>query len=68
MSAGIMDKIGCQPWTDLEKRVMHVAIIAQGETARHPPGRPSHSMEVAQFFMRGDDVGRLPEMVPSPPL
>ena len=42
--AGLIGEIGCQsPWTDLEKRVMEGALIAQKETGAalnvHPPPR-----------------------------
>ena len=52
--AGIIGEIGCQaPWTDLEKRVMRGALIAQQETGAalnvHPGRHPDQPQEVADF-------------------
>jgi len=42
--AGMIGEIGCQaPWTELERRVMQGALIAQQETGgghQRPPGAP----------------------------
>lgn len=52
--AGIIGEIGCQaPWTDLEKRVLHGALIAQEVTGAainvHPGRHPDQPQEVADF-------------------
>ncbi|MBA3069109.1 MAG: aryldialkylphosphatase [Hyphomonas sp.] len=52
--AGIIGEIGCQsPWTDLEKRIMEAAIIAQHETgaslAVHPGRHEAQPQEIADF-------------------
>ena len=52
--AGIIGEIGCQaPWTDLERRVMRGAILAQQATGLalnvHPGRDPDHPQEVADF-------------------
>jgi phosphotriesterase-related protein len=52
--AGIIGEIGCQsPWTDLEKRVMRGALLAQAETGAalnvHPGRHPDQPQEVADF-------------------
>ena len=52
--AGIIGEIGCQaPWTDLEKRVMAGAVIAQQATGAainvHPGRHPDQPQEVATF-------------------
>ena len=52
--AGIIGEIGCQsPWTELEKRVMRGAILAQRETGAainvHPGRHPDQPQEVADF-------------------
>lgn len=52
--AGIIGEIGCQsPWTDLEKRVMLGALIAQAETGAalnvHPGRHPDQPQEAASF-------------------
>ena len=59
--AGIIGEIGCQaPWTDLEKRVMRGALIAQKETGAslnvHPGRHPDQPQEVVDFVIshRGD--------------
>ena len=57
IKAGIIGEIGCQsPWTDLEKTVMHGAIIAQNETgaalAVHPGRHPKQPKEVADFILK----------------
>jgi len=53
--AGIIGEIGCQaPWTALERRVMHGALIAQQETGAalnvHPGRHPDQPQEVADFI------------------
>lgn len=55
--AGIIGEIGCQaPWTDLERRVMQAAILAQQETGAainvHPGRQEDQPQEVADFFLR----------------
>jgi phosphotriesterase-related protein len=63
--AGIIGEIGCQsPWTDLEKRVMAGAIVAQRETGAainvHPGRHHDQPQEVAEFVhASGGDVSRL---------
>ena len=63
--AGIIGEIGCQaPWTDLEKRVMRGALMAQAETGAavnvHPGRHPDQPQEVADFAgSAGADVGRV---------
>lgn len=52
--AGIIGEIGCQaPWTDLEKRVMRGALIAQIETGAtinvHPGRHHDQPQEIADF-------------------
>ena len=54
--AGIIGEIGCQsPWTDLERRVMQGAIIAQQQTGAainvHPGRNEDQPQEVADFFL-----------------
>ena len=62
--AGIIGEIGCQsPWTDLEKRVMEGALIAQRETGAslnvHPGRDEDQPQEVAAFIQaRGGDTSR----------
>lgn len=53
--AGIIGEIGCQsPWTDLEKRVMRGALLAQAETGAalnvHPGRDADQPQEVADFI------------------
>lgn len=63
--AGIIGEIGCQsPWTDLEKRVMEGALVAQQATGAalnvHPGRDPDQPQEVAEFVAaRGGDMSRL---------
>ncbi|AWT59043.1 MAG: Phosphotriesterase homology protein [Candidatus Moanabacter tarae] len=63
--AGLIGEIGCQaPWTDLEKRVMDGALIAQNETGAslniHPGRDPDQPQEVADFVTsHGGDPSRL---------
>lgn len=63
--AGLIGEIGCQsPWTDLEKKVMRGAIIAQEETGAalnvHPGRDQDQPQEVADFVKEHDgDVSRL---------
>ncbi len=63
--AGLIGEIGCQaPWTDLEKRVMGGAVIAQNETGAalnvHPGRDPDQPQEVADFVTaHGGDPSRL---------
>ena len=63
--AGIIGEIGCQaPWTDLEKRVMRGAVIAQKQTGAainvHPGRHPDQPQEVAEFVRKaGGDLTRL---------
>ena len=54
--AGIIGEIGCQaPWTELERRVMQGALIAQQETGAainvHPGRHEDQPQEVADFFL-----------------
>jgi phosphotriesterase-related protein len=53
--AGMIGEIGCQaPWTDLEKKVMHGALIAASATGAainvHPGRDPDQPQEVADFI------------------
>jgi len=53
--AGIIGEIGCQaPWTEVERRVMCGAVIAQQETGAsitvHPGRDPDAPMEVVRFI------------------
>ena len=63
--AGIIGEIGCQaPWTELEKRVMQGALLAQAETGAainvHPGRDPDQPQEVADFVKSaGGDIGRV---------
>ncbi|MFC4352263.1 phosphotriesterase [Fodinicurvata halophila] len=63
--AGLIGEIGCQsPWTNLEKKVMRGAIIAQEETGAalnvHPGRDQDQPQEVADFVKEhGGDVSRL---------
>lgn len=65
VKAGIIGEIGCQsPWTDLEKRVMEGALLAQKETGAavnvHPGRDPDQPQEVADFVTaRGADPSRV---------
>ncbi|HYE93280.1 MAG TPA: hypothetical protein VEA38_19775 [Terriglobales bacterium] len=62
--AGIIGEIGCQaPWTEVERRVMQGAIVAQQETGLalnvHPGRHPDQPQEVAEFVKaHGGDLGR----------
>lgn len=63
--AGLIGEIGCQAlWTELEKRVMAGALIAQQETGAainvHPGRDPDQPQEVADFITaHGGDLTRL---------
>ena len=63
--AGLIGEIGCQsPWTELEKRVMEGALIAQRTTGAalnvHPGRDPDQPQEVAEFVAaRGGNTSRL---------
>lgn len=63
--AGIIGEIGCQvPWTDLEKRVLRGALIAQKETGAavniHPGRAVEQPQEIAAFVLaHGGDIGRV---------
>jgi phosphotriesterase-related protein len=63
--AGIIGEIGCQaPWTDLEKRVMRGAPVAQQETGAalnvHPGRHPDQPQEVVDFVRaHGGDPARI---------
>jgi phosphotriesterase-related protein len=63
--AGMIGEIGCQaPWTELERRVMQGALIAQQETGAainvHPGRHEDQPQEVADFFRaRGAPMDRL---------
>ena len=65
MRAGIIGEIGCQaPWTDLEKRVMRGAVVAQQQTGAainvHPGRDPDQPQEVADFVSaQGADRSRV---------
>ncbi len=53
--AGIIGEIGCQsPWTELERRVMQGALLAQAETGAtvnvHPGRHEDQPQEVADFI------------------
>ena len=62
--AGILGEIGCQsPWTELEKRVMRGAVLAQGETGAalnvHPGREADQPHEVVALVREaGGDVER----------
>jgi len=62
--AGMIGEIGCQsPWTDLEKRVMQGALIAQAETGAalnvHPGRDAEQPQEVMDFIAEhSGDAGR----------
>lgn len=62
--AGIIGEIGCQnPWTELERRVMKAAIIAQQHTGAaltiHPGRREDQPQEVMEFIRNeGGDPSR----------
>lgn len=62
--AGIIGEIGCQsPWTELEKRVMRGAVLAQGETGAalnvHPGRQSDQPREVVALVREaGGDVER----------
>jgi len=62
--AGLIGEIGCQnPWTDLERRVMAGAIIAQQHTGAaltiHPGRRQDQPQEVMDFVKaHGGDASR----------
>jgi phosphotriesterase-related protein len=54
--AGMIGEIGCQaPWTELERRVMHGALLAQQATGAainvHPGRHEDQPQEVADFFL-----------------
>jgi phosphotriesterase-related protein len=56
--AGMIGEIGCQaPWTDLEKRVMQAALIAQTETGAAVnvhPGRDDDQPQEVMDFVRAN--------------
>ena len=62
--AGIVGEIGCQwPWTDLEKRVLAGAVIAQQETGAsltiHPARHEDHPWMLVEFLRaHGADLSR----------
>lgn len=62
--AGIIGEIGCQwPWTDLEKRVLAAAVIAQQETGAaltiHPARHEDHPWMLVEFLKElGADLSR----------
>ncbi|MER9191409.1 hypothetical protein NKI26_31525 [Mesorhizobium australicum] len=54
--AGIIGEIGCQvPWTSLERRVLHGALIAQAETGAsvniHPGRHEDQPHEIAEYVV-----------------
>jgi phosphotriesterase-related protein len=63
--AALIGEIGCQsPWTELERRVMHGAIIAQQETGAainvHPGRHADQPQEVMEFVREhGGDTDRV---------
>ncbi len=63
--AGIIGEIGCQaPWTELERRVMRAAVLAQAATGAtinvHPGRHPDQPQEVADFIRAaGGDLQRV---------
>lgn len=63
--AGIIGEIGCQaPWTELERRVMHGAALAQRETGAslsvHPGRDPDQPQAIAEFLRAsGADLARV---------
>jgi len=65
VKAGIIGEIGCQwPWTDLEKRVMRGALMAQQATGAainvHPGRAVEQPFEIAAFVRAfGADPGRV---------
>jgi len=65
IKAGIIGEIGCQsPWTDLERKVMRAAFIAQKETGAtinvHPGRNEDQPQEVAVFAKEhGADLSRM---------
>ena len=62
--AGILGEIGCQwPWTDLEKRVLAGAVLAQQETGAaltiHPARHQDHPWMLVEFLRaHGADLRR----------
>jgi len=62
--AGLIGEIGCQnPWTELERRVLEAALIAQQHTGAaltiHPGRRQDQPQEVMDFIRaRGGDPSR----------
>lgn len=64
IKSGIIGEIGCQsPWTDLEKRVMTAAVLAQSETGAslcmHPGRDADQPQEVVDFVNSlGSDMQR----------
>lgn len=63
--AGMIGEIGCQsPWTPLERRVMHGAVLAQAETGAainvHPGRHDDQPQEAADFIVaQGGDISRV---------
>ncbi len=63
--AGMIGEIGCQaPWTELERRVMEGAVLAQAETGAainvHPGRVPDQPQEAADFIIaHGGDIERV---------
>lgn len=63
--AGILGEIGCQwPWTDLEKRVLAAACLAQQETGAalhiHPARHQDHPWMLVEFLRaHGADLTRV---------
>ena len=62
--AGIIGEIGCRsPWSELEKRVMRAAVVAQRETGAalnvHPGRHPDQPQEVMELIRaEGGDAAR----------
>jgi phosphotriesterase-related protein len=62
--AGLLGEIGCQwPWTDLEKKMLHAACLAQQETGAaltiHPARDQDHPWMLVEFLREhGADLSR----------
>jgi phosphotriesterase-related protein len=62
--AGLLGEIGCQwPWTDLEKKMLAAACLAQGETGAaltiHPARHEDHPWMLVEFLREhGADLSR----------
>lgn len=64
VKAGLIGEVGCSwPWTELERRSMQAAVLAQQQTGAtisiHPGRAPEAPLQIAEFVRAaGGDLGR----------